>query len=147
MNILQATTDHLDHVARLFNQYRVFYGVESDLKLAQEFIGERLSNNESVVFLALDSNGEAVGFTQLYPSFSSVSVQKIWILNDLFVNGDFRGQGVGKALLNAAKQFAEGTKAKGIALETAHDDVSAQHLYETLGYQKDTRYYHYFLTL
>ncbi|WP_328590360.1 GNAT family N-acetyltransferase [Veronia nyctiphanis] len=88
-----------------------------------------------------------VGFTQLYPSFSSVSAQKTWILNGLFVKEEARGQGAGKALLDAAKAFTHSTGAKGLSLETAKDNHHAQALYESLGYEKDDRYYSYFLTL
>ncbi len=134
-------------VAPLFDQYRVFYGQPSDLSLALTFVSERLNHNQSVILLAQDEKGKAIGFTQLYPSFSSVSAQKTWILNDLFVIEECRGKGIGKALLNGAKDHARTTGAKGIALETAHDNHNAQALYESLGYEKDTHYLSYFLTL
>ncbi|MGF1707228.1 N-acetyltransferase family protein [Enterovibrio baiacu] len=145
MNIIQATTSDIPAIANLFNQYRVFYGKPDDIELATCFIQERLSNNESIVFLARNERGDAVGFTQLYPTFSSVSAQRSWVLNDLFVLDSQRGKGMGKALLNAAKALAIETGANGLALETAPDNIGAQKLYESLGYVKDTTYFHYFL--
>lgn len=146
-NIIRATVEQLDLVADLFNQYRVFYGQESDLKLAHHYINERLCNEESVVFLAVNADGEALGFTQLYPSFSSVSAQRSWILNDLFVTESGRSGGVGRALMNAATQHAIDTGANGLSLETAHDNVVAQSLYESLGYKRETAYLSYFLSV
>lgn len=147
MDIIKASAENVAMVADLFNQYRVFYGHESDIGVATTFIQERLENNESIVFLALNEQGEGIGFTQLYPTFSSVSAQRSWILNDLFVTEDARGQGAGKALMNAAKELAISTNAKGLALETANDNLTAQKLYESLGYERDTAYYSYFLSV
>ena len=147
MNIIKVSPAEVSQIAPLFDQYRVFYGQVSDLDLAHSFIEQRMANNQSVIFLALDERGAPVGFTQLYPTFSSVSAQSSWILNDLYVNSDQRGKGLGKALLNAAKEFAIATGAKGIALETAQDNLAAQKLYESLGYQRDTEYFSYFLSL
>ncbi|WP_394125712.1 GNAT family N-acetyltransferase [Vibrio hepatarius] len=146
-NIIRATVEQLDLVADLFNQYRVFYGQDSDLKLAHHYINERLYNEESVVFLAVNADGEALGFTQLYPIFSSVSAQRSWILNDLFVTESGRSGGVGRALMNAATQHAIDTGANGLSLETAHDNLVAQSLYESLGYKRETAYFSYFLSV
>ncbi len=102
MHIISVTPNEVGLVAPLFDQYRVFYRQPSDPALAQAFIAERVANRESVIFLALQ-DGEPVGFTQLYPSFSSVSARRTWILNDLYVVPSCRGQGVGSALLERAR--------------------------------------------
>ncbi|HBY68373.1 MAG TPA: GNAT family N-acetyltransferase, partial [Flavobacteriaceae bacterium] len=94
------------------------------------------------IFMAFTSENEAVGFTQLYPSFSSVSVQRTYILNDLFVSKEYRGKGIGEALLNHAKQFAKKEGSKGLTLETETNNP-AQHLYERLGWKKDEHTFHY----
>jgi len=95
-----------------------------------------------VIFIALDEEGKGLGFTQLYPSFSSVSMQRVYILNDLFVSQSARGKGIGEALLQRAKEFAIETSSKGLTLETAIDNP-AQHLYERLDWKKDTEVFHY----
>ncbi len=117
---------------------------------AHNFLLERLTQAESVILIAVDQNSnsfDCLGFTQLYPSFSSVSMQKIWILNDLFVLPKFRNRGVATALLNAAKAFAIDTKAKRLILATAIDNYPAQRLYEKAGYRKDTAFDHYQLNV
>ncbi|WP_443088452.1 GNAT family N-acetyltransferase [Vibrio sp. LaRot3] len=106
-----------------------------------------MKHNESVIFLALDDEGNALGFVQLYPSFSSVSAARTWILNDLFVADNARRMGVAKKLMNAAKEMALETEVKGLALETADSNVNAQKLYESLGYERESGTYHYFLKL
>lgn len=142
MIIRKAHAQDLPQLAQLFNAYRRFYQQADDLAGAQSFLSERMAGDESVVWVAEDQ-GQLLGFTQLFPSFSSVSMQRLWILNDLFVAETARGQGVAEALMNQARDFAAGTK--GIILETDWDNVKAQKLYDKLGYQKQDSTYHYFL--
>ncbi|OPA81277.1 GNAT family N-acetyltransferase [Paenibacillus selenitireducens] len=141
----KAELEQVEQVAKLFDQYRVFYGQASDLAGARQFILERLENKESVIFIAFDGSEEqsAVGFVQLYPSFSSVSMKRVWILNDLFVVSEARGQGTGRQLMSAARDFAKSNGAKGLSLTTAHDNLTAQSLYESLGYIRDEHFLTY----
>lgn len=96
---------------------------------------------------AISANGRIVGFTQLYPGFSSVSMKRVWILNDLFVDEGYRGQGVAKSLMSAAENFARETECARIVLVTQISNVAAQSLYESRGYAKDEEFYHYALRL
>ncbi len=143
--VTQAQPSDIAVLAPLFDGYRVFYNQASDAQAAQQFLYDRLANNESVIFIARHDDA-AVGFTQLYPSFSSVVMQRIWILNDLFVLPTARGQGVAEALLRRAAQFAKETQAKRLVLSTAIDNIAAQRLYEKLGWQRDTMFFHYELS-
>lgn len=144
VRVRQAMLTDAELIVPLFDAYRQFYRQAANLPLALAFIRERLSLMESVIFLAQDAQEQALGFTQLYPSFSSVSARRIWVLNDLFVLPSVRGQGIARALLNAAKAHAIATGAKRLALSTAHNNP-AQKLYESLGYQRDNEFYHYSL--
>ena len=135
LEIYRADASHLDALAPLFDAYRVFYRQPSDQDAARAFLEARLTQNDSVVFLA--DRGGPVGFTQLFPSFSSVSVKRLWILNDLFVKPEARRGGVAKALLERAQQHALDTHAKGLVLSTEVGNRSAQRLYEALGWQRD----------
>ncbi|MFT5116936.1 MAG: ribosomal protein S18 acetylase RimI-like enzyme, partial [Kiritimatiellia bacterium] len=112
---------------------------------AKEFLAERIHAADSIIFYALNENKAYVGFVQLYPSFSSVSAKKIWILNDLFVSEAARKLGVATALLNYAKAFSVRAHAKGLALATEKTNSQAQALYQSLGYERDNEFYHYFL--
>lgn len=146
--ISRATLDDLDALAPLFDAYRVFYGQSSDLALARTFIEERLQREESAIFIArADRNREALGFTQLYPMFSSVSARRIWVLNDLFVAATARQRGVARALMDRARDFASAAGARRLVLETAEDNRAAQALYESLGYVRETDVRHYALEL
>src|SRR5262245_27250521 len=110
--IRRATTADLDLVAPLFDGYRQFYERPADPVIARQFIADRLAAGDSVLFLAVSATGAALGFAQLYPSFSSVSARRIWILNDLFVTPQGRGQGIGQQLLEAARRHGVETGAK-----------------------------------
>ncbi|RDY61297.1 GNAT family N-acetyltransferase [Flagellimonas nanhaiensis] len=142
MTIRKASLSDLELIVPLFDAYRVFYSQVSDIEAARAFIKERYEQNETVILLALEKD-KPVGFTQLYKTFSSVSLKPFYILNDLYVSSDHRKKGVGEALLNEAKKYCESKNFKGLALETATDNP-AQKLYERLGWKKDEAYFHYF---
>jgi GNAT superfamily N-acetyltransferase len=146
MEVVIANFKHLEEVSKLFDQYRVFYQQPSDIESAKAFLQERFHKNDSTVLIARDHD-LIVGFTQLYPSFSSVSMKPIWILNDLFVEEAYRKKGVAKLLISAAENFARETGAVRIILATQITNIAAQSLYESLGYIKDQDFYHYAVKL
>ena len=146
IQIVRAEVEQLDLLVPLFDGYRQFYGQASDVAASRQFLGERMVALESVIFLAHDTTG-GLGFTQLYPSFSSVSMRRLWVLNDLFVNAAARGRGVGATLLERARLFGAATGAKQLALSTAVTNHTAQQLYERSGYVRDIAYYSYTLAL
>jgi len=145
LSVRRATADDLDAVAPLFDAYRQFYEQPSDRAASREFLRARLAHDESVVFLA-EEDGTAVGFTQLYPMFTSVSLGPIYVLNDLFVAPNARRRGVGEKLLQAARAFGETTGAHYLELSTAVDNP-AQRLYEACGWVTDREFLHYELLL
>jgi len=135
VNIVRAEKKHIPEIGRLFDLYRQFYECDADLELSTNFIRDRLANEESVIFAAED--GESLkGFTQLYASFCSVEVMKIYILYDLYVDANVRNAGVGAKLMNRATEFARENGAGRLDLLTGKDNYPGQHLYEKLGYVK-----------
>lgn len=145
IRIVRAERKDLDDLVPLFDGYRQFYGQRSDLAAARAFLRERIERDESVIYLAYTEPGEAAGFTQLYPSFSSVSLKPLWILNDLYVRSDVRRGGVGRALLERARQHAIETAAKGLVLSTGVTNKAAQTLYESCGWQREDEFFQYHL--
>ncbi|SEN98724.1 Acetyltransferase (GNAT) family protein [Paenibacillus sophorae] len=144
---VRAGLEDLERIVPLFDEYRIFYRQESDRAGAGAFLEERLRREESVIFLAIEEDGEggerAVGFTQLYPSFSSVTMQRLWILNDLYVTEKARESGAGALLMETAREFAKETGTKGLTLTTWTDNFTAQRLYEKQGYVRDDEFYSY----
>ena len=143
--IKQATTDNIEILTDLFEGYRNFYKKDADREGAKTFLQERIEKNESVIYLAYAENGEAVGFTQLYPLFSSTRMKKLWLLNDLYVAPEHRGKGFSKALLERAKAFAKETDACEVMLETAKTNDIGNQLYPSQGFElgTDFNWYHY----
>ncbi|MGA2257095.1 MAG: GNAT family N-acetyltransferase [Thermoguttaceae bacterium] len=138
IQIRRASKADLGTVAELFDGYRQSYGQSADYPLAEAFVRDRLTNNDSVVFVAIDrQSGDGLGFVQLYPSFSSVAAQCIWILNDLFVAPTARRRGVGRSLLNAARDHGASSGAKRLVLSTAATNREARALYESCGYRQE----------
>ena len=146
LELKRATIADLKSVSHLFNLYRIFYEQTSTIEDCEKFISERLTKNDSVIFV-VEFENKLVGFTQLYPTFSSVSMKSIWILNDLYVDETARNLGVAQKLLDAVKNFALQTGAKSIQLETAETNKVAKKLYEKNGYKLDNSYLSYSINL
>lgn len=132
-----AQPSDLPAVPKLFDLYRQFYKQAADAPRAAEFIQQRFERQESVILVAEDAHGALVGFCQLYPSFCSVEAQPIFVLHDLFVLPQARGQGVGRQLLLAAEERASADGMARMDLTTARTNTSAQRLYESLGWIRD----------
>jgi len=131
----------LEALLPLFVAYRRFYG-RADEPRARDFLAERLQREESVVFIAW-RGAEAIGFTQLYPSFASVSLGPMFVLYDLFVAPGARRCGVGALLLRRAVRYATEQGAVELMLQTATDNRAAQRLYEREGWVRDEEFYVY----
>lgn len=138
LRIERADERHLLALAPLFAAYRRFYGRADDPR-AREFLAQRLTRGESVVFMALRA-GDAIGFTQLYPSFASVSLGRMFVLYDLFVAPAARRCGAGAALLRAAVHYASEQGASELMLQTATGNAAAQRLYEREGWTRDEEF-------
>ena len=147
MHIHQATIEDIDRIAPLFDCYRQFYGKPTDLKAARQFLYERFKNYQSVLFIANAESGEGVGFTQLFPSFSSVSMARTFILNDLYVAPSARRGGVAAKLLDAAAQYGRAVGAIRLTLSTGIDNNSAKALYRGLGWKQDEAFHVFHLGL
>lgn len=145
--VRQATIDDLDTLLPLFDGYRQFYGKPADIAGARAFLAARFSHRQSLIVLAHDEQGAGLGFTQLYPLFSSVRMVRTWLLNDLFVASIARRRGVATALLREAAEQARALGAASLSLSTALDNAPAQALYESLGWQRDRQFCEYALTL
>jgi GNAT superfamily N-acetyltransferase len=146
LSITRASTTDLAELVPLFQGYLEFYHREAATGAVREFLDARLGNGQSVVFLA-HVEGKAVGFTQLYPAYASLSLKPNWILNDLFVVPEARGHGAASALMAAARQLAADTGACELFLQTARDNTTAQRLYERLGYVRDDLFLVYTLDI
>jgi len=139
-----AVLSDIEALAPLFDDYRRFYGRTGDLPAATAFLQARFNHGESVLFIAHEGN-QPVGFTQLYPSFSSVSLARIYVLNDLFVYEHARRKGVASKLMTAAVDYARSQGAVRVSLSTATTNEAAQRLYQSAGWTRDEQFlvYHF----
>ena len=147
MNIKNISTEELDDLVLLFDQYMVFYKQPSAPDKYRKYLNERLINNEASVFIAYGLGNEPVGFVLNYHTFSSVSLGKVVVLNDLFVIASNRKQGVANNLINSSISLARKTGSIRVDLGTAKDNFAAQALYEKIGFVKDTEYFSYALAV
>jgi len=145
-DIKLATKVDCDTLSQLFNRYRIFYNMPSDLKAAKTFITQRLLKQDSLLYLATKNN-EALGFTQIYRSFSSVAMRPIWIINDLYVDASERNNNIATNLLSHVLKQAIKQKVFNLQLATGIDNSQAQALYAKLGYQLNNGFLHYSLLI
>lgn len=145
--IRKATISDIDALAILFDQYLVFYKKSYDAKTLKNYLTERLENNEAIVFMAFDEQNNAIGFVLNYITFSSLLLNKIVILNDLFVDSKIRNQGIARALIEETKNLGKEINAPLIRLRTAKNNFTAQSLYHKMGFVRDEHLYGYDLTL
>lgn len=136
MTVRKAKKKDIEQLVVLFDKYRIFYKQKGDVQAAKLFLKKRMKRKESVIFVA-EERRVLIGFTQLFPIFSSVSMQRTWLLNDLYVNENARGKGAAGVLLNAARDYGKETKSKWLLLQTAADNHTAQKVYEKNGWIKE----------
>ncbi len=142
ITIRHATLADIEQITDLFDLYRIFYRKDSDRAAAKSYLTDRLKGKESEIIVA-EEDGKLVGFTQLYPQFSSTRMKKFWVLNDLYVLEIYRGLGVGKALVKGAQQFCRDNSSAGLLLETEKSNVAGNKLYPACGFKtyEDTNFY------
>jgi GNAT superfamily N-acetyltransferase len=141
MTIRRAKKKDIGDLSVLFDKYRIFYKQKSDVENARSFLKKRMKRKESVIFVA-EERDELIGFTQLFPIFSSVSMKRTWLLNDLYVNERSRGIGAATKLLDAAKEFGAETNSKWLLLQTAADNFTAQKAYEKNGWVREADFFY-----
>lgn len=145
--VIRAQSQDAEIISPLFDEYRQFYGYPGEPELALSFISQRLKRDESVIFYLPDEQNQALGFVQLYPGFSSLQAAPLLILNDIYVTQHARCVGIGRALLDAALNYAKAQDINELILETQRNNVRAQALYESIGFVRDNEFFHYSLTL
>jgi GNAT superfamily N-acetyltransferase len=148
-DIVHAAPEHLDALLPLVAAYRAFYEQSPDEQRERRTIESHLRNGTSTIFLAVEREGarRAVGFMQLFQTFSTVWLGPALILEDLFVLPDVRRGGIATALLQRAVAFAREIGATGMFLETAMNNAPAQAVYERAGWIREGRFYKYNATL
>ena len=148
MRIVPATLEHLDQLTPLFVRYRELFGELPYPDSSRKFLETRLRREESLIYLALaDDDDRLLGFCQLYPSYSSLSLKRVWILNDIFVAEDARRQLVADRLIQTAKKMAKDTNAVRMRASTSRDNEVAQKVYESIGFREDTQFKNYLLPI
>lgn len=143
IHISEATIEELDTVSQLFNQYMIFYKKPSNENLYKAYLKERLENKEATIYLALSDDNTPLGFVLNYYTFSSVSLGKTITLNDLFVQPDYRKNGIAEKLIKRTFELAQQTGVVRVDLGTAKDNCAAQKLYERIGFVQDTEFFAY----
>lgn len=136
MQILFANEGLAPELAELFDAYRQFFTGYPDLERSRTFVNERLRASDSIFFVAVEA-GHVIGFTQLYPIWSSWYCKRIWFLSDLYVAESARKAGTGSALIERVKAYARETGASSVMVELPKSEPSLHRFYAGLGFTVD----------
>ena len=133
----KVTGDNFDEVLPLIRKYQEFYKVSEidEAKNRKYFLQFTESEKDGVLFIVRE-NGKAVGFATVYRGFSSTRAEEIAILNDLYVEPEYRKKGYAKELINVAVSEAKNRGCSRLQWLTSRDNKEAQALYDLIGAHK-----------
>lgn len=139
VSIRPATKADLPQLLDLLHQYIVdFYlspdpGKEALTKLVTHLIDDP---SAGIQFVAETQSQRLVGFATLYFTFNTLEAKRMAFLYDLFVVPDTRGLKIGERLFNTCLSYIRENDYSHMIWETAHDNHTAQALYDKMGAQK-----------
>lgn len=143
VEIAPIAASELEELLPLIAAYQHFYEVEDiDDDRNRAFFRRFLAPSEDGLLLGARSEGQLVGYACLYWHFSSLEACESVLMNDLFVDESARGQGVGRALIEAAAAVAREREVPFVEWSTAPDNETAQRLYDSTGAER-TEWYSY----
>jgi GNAT superfamily N-acetyltransferase len=121
----------------MIGAYQRFYGVEDvDVERNRSFFSRFLAPSQDGMLIAAWRGEELVGYACLYWHFTSLVPAETVLLNDLYVEQGSRGQGIGRALIEASAEIARERGAHHLEWATAPDNVTAQRLYDRTGAER-----------
>ena len=146
MRIISASLEHLDHLTPMFIRYRELYGAMPQAEASKDFLAERLNKQEAIILLAFEED-PLPGFCLVNPSFSSVSLRPMWIINDMYVAEDARRKHIAQQLLKALAEQARSNDAVRLRVSIHASNEIAQRLYESAEFAEDQNFRNYILPL
>jgi ribosomal protein S18 acetylase RimI-like enzyme len=148
MDVFRATSSDIPLLLPLFERYLRFYEEQVDVVLCQKYLVERIEKEEAVVFIVVEEqNGiiVALAFSVMYVTFSTIGLKKFWSLYDLYVEEEYRKQGIAKTLIDKCKELAAEDNPIGVVIESRISNQSAHRLFDSVGFVKEGEHYFYYL--
>ncbi len=137
--IEKVTSQNIEDVLPLIKEYQIFYDVKNiDEEKNREFFSQFIQNHENGILHLYKVAHKTVGFTTIYKGFSSTRSEAVAILNDLYIQPSYRGNGYAKELINNALKIAKLMGFSRLQWLTADDNETAQKLYNNLGANKSS---------
>lgn len=129
--------EQLELLLPLIRAYQSFYEVEEiDEERNRAFFARFVAPSDDGMLLGAWRNEELVGYACLYWSFTSLVPAETVLMNDLYVEESARGQGVGRALIEASATVGRERGAQRLEWATQPRNVTAQLLYDTMGAER-----------
>lgn len=141
--IEEVTESNFNEVLPLIIEYQTFYGVETiNEEKNKLFFSQFTKSHKNGILHLFRANGKAIGFTTIYKGFSSTRAEVVGVLNDLYVQPSYRGNGYGKELISHAFKVAKAMGFSQLQWLTSQDNIAAQQLYDNLSANKSSWYFY-----
>jgi GNAT superfamily N-acetyltransferase len=139
MRIGPVTEAQFERLLPLIAAYQRFYEAEQvDDERNRAFLSRFVAPSGDGMLLGAWREKEMVGYACLYWHFTSLIPAETVLMNDLYVSPNTRGQGVGRALIEASASVARQRGAHHLEWATAPDNETAQRLYDSTGAKRST---------
>jgi GNAT superfamily N-acetyltransferase len=124
--------EQLEALLPLIAAYQRFYEAEAiDDERNRAFFSRFLAPSEDGLLLGAWRDGELLGYACLYWSFTSIVPAETVLMNDLYVTEAARGEGIGRALIEASAAVTRERGAQRLEWATAPSNETAQRLYDS----------------
>lgn len=130
--------ENLKALADLTNQYITdpMGNAEPLNKIQQLRLVDGLANHPTAEVLFAITDSKAVGLATCFVNFSTFKVKPYLYIHDIIVLAEYRVKGVGKGLMHKLIEISKERKYCKITLEVREDNVAAQTLYKSLGFDE-----------
>jgi GNAT superfamily N-acetyltransferase len=131
-----ATPADYDQWRPLWDGYNEFYGRSGATALPDEITKTTWQRffdpAEPLYCFVAEQDGRLVGLAHYMFHRSMIAIEPVCYLQDLFTKAETRGQGVGRALIDAVAKEAMAAKASRLYWHTHQANTTAQALYDKL---------------
>lgn len=137
MRVRAATADDAEPISKLASEFHAYLNALGDPTEfnfnASTYLRDGFGERPAFLGLVAESNDNVVGYLILDFDYDTDHSRRLAFVNDLFVTESYRGQGVGKALMDHAAETAREHGAQALWWGVYERNESALKFYESLG--------------
>jgi GNAT superfamily N-acetyltransferase len=134
LKIVQATPDDVSDIVRLMRDLATYEKVLEYCTVTEEQLKSAMFGEDAFVKgIVAHNDRKAVAYALFYRSFSTFRGQRGYFLEDLYIDADLRGQGVGALMLQAVARAARSDGAERLDFHVLNWNEPALRFYRSHG--------------